>query len=164
MANRIRAHSAQITELQKTLERAVGTQNTQSRRRVLTRNRRLLMAGLQKYPDLANEIFLPFPKVDVQRCTMCGDCAKACTVRALELDKTGRVLVEPAYCVNCGGCAAACTEGAISMVVHNAEDLVVPDEKAEERARQRAREAKVKEQGKETLAKGLDLLESLADD
>lgn len=164
VANRIRAHSAQITELQKSLERAVGSQNTQSRRRVLTRNRRLLMAGLQKYPDLADEIILPFPQVDAQKCTMCGDCAKACTVRALEVDKTGRVLIEPAYCVNCGACAVACPEGAITMASSNAEDLVVPDEKAEERARKRAREAKVKEQGKKTLAKGLDLLESLADD
>lgn len=163
VANRIRNHSAQITELQKTLERAVGSQNTQSRRRTLTRNRRLLMAGLQKYPDLAEEILLPFPQVDAQRCTMCGDCAKACTVRALEIDKTGRVLVEPAYCVNCGACAVACPEDAIAMMIANAEDLVIPDEKAEERAAARKRQARLREEGKKTLDKGLDLLESLAD-
>lgn len=164
VANKVRAHSNQITELQKTLERAVGSQSSQSRRRMLTRKRRLLMAGLQKYPDLAEELMLPFPQVDVQICTMCGDCAKACTVHAMELDSTGRVLVEPTYCVNCGACAVACPEGAIAMVVQNAEELVVPDEKAKERERQRKRSQRLREQGKQTLEKGLDLIEGLADD
>jgi MinD superfamily P-loop ATPase len=107
---------------------------------------------------------LPFPQVDVQTCTMCGDCAKACTVHAMELDSTGRVLVEPTYCVNCGACAVACSEGAIAMVTQNAEELVVPDEKAKERERQRRRSKKLREQGKQTLEKGLDLIEGLADD
>lgn len=164
VANRLRDHSKQISELQKTLERAVGSNSAQSRRRILTRKRRLLMAGLQKYPDLASEMFFEFPEVDVSTCTMCGDCAKACTVHALELDKSGRVLLEPTYCVNCGACATVCAEGAISMAKHDAADLVVPDEKAEERARQRARSAKLKEQGKKTLDKGLDLIESMADE
>jgi ferredoxin len=122
------------------------------------------MAGLQKYPDLAEELMLPFPQVDVQTCTMCGDCAKACTVHAMELDSTGRVLIEPTYCVNCGACAVACPEGAISMVAQNAEELVVPDEKAKERERQRKRSQKLREQGKQTLERGLDLIEGLADD
>lgn len=164
VANRLREHSKQITQLQKTLENAVGSQNSQSRRRILTRKRRLVMAGLQKYPDLADEMFLEFPEVDVAHCTMCGDCAKACTVHALELDKAGRVLIEPTYCVNCGACAAVCPEGAISMRSRDASELVVPDEKAAERERQRARTAKLKAEGKKTLDKGLDLLESLADD
>lgn len=164
VANRLRNHSKQITELQKTLERAVGAQSAQSRRRILTRKRRLLMAGLQKYPDLADEMFLEFPQVDVALCTMCGDCAKACTVHALELDKTGRVLLEPSYCVNCGACVAVCAEGALLMSRHDATDLVVPDEKAEERERQRRRSAKLKAEGKKTLERGLGLIEDLAKD
>jgi len=164
VANKVRAHSNQITELQKTLERAVGSQSSQSKRRMLTRKRRLVMAGLQKYPDLAEDMLLPFPQVDVQRCTMCGDCARACTVHALELDATGRVLLEPTYCVNCGACAVACPESAIVMVTQNAEELVVPDEKAKERERQRARTQKLRKTGKKTLERGLDLIEGLADD
>ena len=42
--------------------------------------------------------------------------------------------------------------------------LVVPDPKAEERKRQRERAARLKEEGKKRLEKGLDLLEGLAED
>lgn len=164
VAKRLQDHSKQITQLQKTLEGAVGSQSSQSRRRMLTRKRRLVMAGLQKYPDLADELMLDVPQVDVDLCTMCGDCAKACTVRALEMSADGRPIVEPCYCVNCGACAAVCPEGAITMVARNAEELVIPDEKAEERERQRRRAARVKQRGKQTLERGLDLLQSLADE
>ena len=164
VANRLSAHSQQITNLQKNLEKAVGSQNAQSRQRMLTRKRRLTMAALQKYPDLAEEMFLEFPQVDTMLCTMCGDCAKVCTVHALEIDKSGRVEVEQPYCVNCGACVVVCPEGAISMQRTDASELVLPDEEAEKRARQRKRTAKLKEQGKQTLTQGLDLLESLAED
>lgn len=164
VARRLQEHSKRITEVQKTLERAVGTQSTQTRRRMLTRRRRLLMAGLQKYPDLADELILEFPQVDYEHCTMCGDCAKACTVRALEMDKSGRVLFEPSYCVNCGACVVVCPDDAIHMMRTDAAELVLPDPKAEERARQRKRAAKLREQGKQTLDKGLNLIESLAEE
>lgn len=161
VARRLQEHSKQITEMQKALESSVGSTAGQVRRRVLTRKRRLVMTGLQKYPDLADEMLLAFPQVDVDRCTMCGDCATACTVHALELDKQGRVIVEQSYCVNCGACARVCPEGAISMHEEPAVELVVPDPKAKERERQRKRAAKLRQQGKETLQKGLDLLEGL---
>ncbi|MDO4798738.1 MAG: 4Fe-4S binding protein [Coriobacteriales bacterium] len=164
VANRLQEHSKQITQMQKTLEAAVGTSNGQVRRRVLTRKRRLVMNGLQKYPDLADEMLLAFPQVDVDACTMCGDCTKACTIHALEQDAKGRVLVEPSYCVNCGACAIVCPEGAITMREEPAVELVVPDPKAEERKRQRERVAKLKTQGKQTLEKGLGLIEDLAND
>ena len=164
VANRVKMHSEQITKLQKSLEQAVGTQNTQRRRRMLTRKRKLLMAGIQKYPDLADEILLAFPQVDVDRCTSCADCTKACTLHALEVDAGGKVHVEPAYCTGCGACVVGCPEGAISLHERTIEDLVVPDERAEERERQRAQSRRLKEQGKKTLEKGLDALERLADD
>lgn len=164
VANRLQEHSKQITQMQRSLEKAVGSQTAQSRMRMLTRRRRLLLAGLQKYPDLAPELCLSFPEVDVDLCTMCGDCAKACTVHALEVDKNGRVLIETPYCVNCGACAAVCPESAITMRTRSTEDLVIPDEKAEERERQRARTAKLKKQGEKTLKAGLNALEQLADD
>jgi ferredoxin len=164
VANRLSAHSKQITELQKKLEQAAGTQNAQSRHRMLTRKRRLVLAALQKYPDLADEMHLEFPHIDASLCTMCDACSKACTIHALEMDKSGRVTVEQPYCVNCGACAAVCPEGAIHMQRADVSELVLPDEEAEKRERQRRRTAKLKEQGKETLNKGLDLLEGLAED
>jgi hypothetical protein len=50
------------------------------------------------------------------------------------------------------------------MAMQNAEELVVPDEKAKERERQRKRSQKLRKQGKQTLERGLDLIEGLADD
>ena len=164
VANRMREHSNQINELQRTLERASGAQNAQKRHRMLTRKRRLVMAGLQKYPDLADEMFFAFPEVDFDACTMCEDCVKVCTLHALEMDKSGRVLVEPSYCTNCGACAIVCPEGAISMNRRDAQELVVPDPKAEERQRQRRRAQKIREEGKKKLDKGLSIIEGLAED
>lgn len=164
VANRMRAHTAQINELQRTLERAAGAENAQKRRRILTRKRRLLMAGLQKYPDLADEMIFRFPEVDFSLCTACGECVKSCTLHALEMDESGRVLVEPTYCVHCGACARVCESHAISMCERNAQDLVVPDPKAAERERQRRRAKKLKNEGKKTLERGLDLIEGLAKD
>ncbi len=164
VAKRLQAHTKQINDLQRSLDNAVGTQSTQSRRRMLTRKRRLLLAGLQRYPDLAEEMHLPFPSLNADICTMCGDCAKACTVHALELDSNGRVHVERAYCVCCGSCAQACPEGAIQMREDTCEELVVPDPEAEKKARQKARAAKARKESKKTLDKGLDILEKLADD
>ena len=165
VAARLQEHSKQITDLQKTLDAAVGSNTASKRRRLLTRRRKLVMAGLQKYPDLAEEMYLPFPEVDVDRCSMCGDCTKVCTVHALEMDADGRVVLEPSYCVNCGVCERVCTEGAIRMVKTDAEELVVIDEKqVEEREKQRKRSKSVREKGKETLTKGLNYIESLADE
>lgn len=160
VAKRLQNHSLQITELQEKLEEATGKKTAQNKYRMLTRKRRLVMAALQKYPDLAEEMFLEFPVVDSSACTMCGECTKACTVSALEMDASGRVSVEPSYCVNCGACAVLCPEGAITMRAQSVEDLVVPDPKAEERKRK----AQMKDEGKKTIKRGLDLLESLDDE
>ena len=122
------------------------------------------MAGLQKYPDLADEMFFLFPEVDFEACTMCEDCVKVCTVHALEMDKSGRILVESSYCTNCGACAVVCPEDAIVMRKRDAQELVVPDPKAEERKRQRARAQKLREEGKKQLDKGLSLIEGLTED
>ncbi len=164
VAKRLQDHSKQITELQQTLEKAVGTQGSRTKRRLLTRKRRLLMAGLQKFPDLADELLLAFPQVDSGRCTMCEDCVKACKVHALELSPEGFVHLEPSYCVNCGACEAVCPEGAISMVEHATQELVVPDKHAEEKALQRAKIERTKKKGKDALERGLSMLEGLADD
>ena len=164
IAKRLQNHSLQITELQEKLEEATGKKTAQNKYRMLTRKRRLVMAALQKYPDLAEEMSLEFPVVDSSACTMCGDCTKACTVSALEMDASGRVTVELPYCVNCGACAVVCPEGAITMRAQSVEDLVVPDPKAEERQRQRRRAQKIREEGKKKLDKGLSIIEGLAED
>ncbi|WP_072499980.1 4Fe-4S binding protein [Olsenella phocaeensis] len=168
VAQRIQDHSRKITSMQRELERMVGDKTTANRRRVLTQKRKTLLTTLQGRPRLARPIVLDVPSCDPSRCTMCGDCVKACPVHACDLDAGGRFSVEAAYCLNCGACAKVCPEGALTMVAGDPQQLVVRDEEAERRARaaakQREQVQKAKEEGKRQLKRGLDILERLADD
>lgn len=168
VAQRIQQHTKQLTELQRTLEKAVGAQTSQNRRHILTQRRKLVMAALQKYPDLAEGFKLEIPACDSSRCTKCGDCVKVCPVHANDLDREGHFSVEPAFCVNCGACAVACPEDALAMVPCDPQELVIPDEDAERRRRMaaesRARAEELKEKGKLLLDKGMDALENLDED
>ena len=165
VAQRLQQHTKQITELQRTLEKAVGAQTSQNRRHILTQRRKLVMAALQKYPDLAEGFKLQIPACDSSKCTKCGECVKVCPLHANDLDREGHFSVEAAYCVNCGACAVACPEGALSMVDCDPNELVVPDEDAERRRReaeaQRQKAKELKEKGKKLLDKSMDALESL---
>jgi heterodisulfide reductase subunit A len=56
-------------------------------------------------------------RVDKNKCTSCGICAKVCPYNAITVDKvakTGAVVVEAA-CAGCGTCAAECPFDAIEM-------------------------------------------------
>lgn len=167
VAQRMQQHSQQITNLQRALEKAAGTQNSQNRRHILTQKRKLVMTALQKYPDLAADMTVSTPVWDATKCTMCGDCVKACSLHADDLDAEGHFSVEPAYCVGCGACVVACHERALTMQEHDAADLVVPDEDAIRRQREKEEQKKrveeFKDKGKKALDKGLDALEKLDD-
>lgn len=168
VANKIKRHSNQIYEMQRSLERTVGEKTQANRRRILTQNRKATLTALQAHPRLARRLDLKVPACDASLCTMCGDCLKACPQHACDLDAQGRFSVEPAYCVNCGACAVACEEGALTMVSCDPAALVVVDEEAERKkravARQHAKIAEAKERGKKQLNKVLDGLERLADE
>lgn len=168
IAEKVRRHSQQMTELQNSLERAVGAKTTEKRRRILTQNRKLMLTTIQKDNSLADGFDLKIPKCDPELCTACGDCVTTCTLHACDLDGHGHFSVEPAYCVNCGACAKACPEGALSMVDCDKKELVVRDEEVERRkraaAKQRARIEKTKAEGKKQLNRVLDGLERLADE
>ncbi|MFC1963653.1 4Fe-4S binding protein, partial [Chloroflexota bacterium] len=56
-------------------------------------------------------------RVDLEKCTSCGVCARACPFNAVEVDvkaKTGARIITAA-CAGCGTCAAECRFGAISI-------------------------------------------------
>lgn len=57
------------------------------------------------------------PKVDQDRCTGCGLCAKFCAYGALAVVRR-QVLFFDDLCHACGGCARVCPEGAITEVPH----------------------------------------------
>lgn len=166
VTQRLQAHSKQITALERTLAQATGT-TTQKRRRILTQGRQLMLSALQAHPKLAQNIEVSTPSCDFSQCTMCGDCVRVCPTYACDLVGAGRFALEPTYCVGCGLCAEVCPDHALTMVTHDASDLVVPDPEAEKKAAEAAKahaEAeKAKAQAKKTISAALDRVEKLAD-
>jgi len=70
------------------------------------------------HPDLREHrpVTVPLPRIDPDRCTLCGDCAQACEFNALAVTRQ-RVLVFAELCHGCGVCAYVCPEkGAITEV------------------------------------------------
>ncbi len=167
VSQRLKEHTSRITALERTLSQATGT-TSQKRRRILTQGRQLMLSTLQAHPKLAKNIRVSTPECDFSKCTMCGDCVRACPLYACDLVGAGRFTVEATYCVGCGLCAEVCPEHALHLVEHDASDLVVPDAEAEKRAveaaRARADAAKAKAEAKKKLDAVLDRVEKLADE
>ena len=165
ITQRLQEHSRQINALQSSLEKACGSSTTQRRKRVLTQKRQLVMGALQKHPTLASNFSTSVPVCDSSRCSMCGDCVKACPTRAIDLDRRGHIGVEEAYCIGCGACVRACEPRALSMDDGDPQALVMPDtdaEKAkEELKKQREEVARLKKKGRRQLERGLDLLDDI---
>lgn len=164
VAQRIQNHTKRVNELARQLEQAVGVQNSQHHRRMLTQRRELVMAALQKWPEPAKQMKSELPSCDMSKCTMCGDCTEACVLHAIELDRDGKIAIEPAYCVGCGVCARVCKEGALEMHPTDGSALVVPDPHAEEIERERAEVRKLKQQGKKVIDSSLKALGETFDD
>ena len=164
VAQRLKDHSQKISALEKTLKNACGT-TTQKRRRILTQGRQLMLSTLQSYPELAENIQVKTPECDFSKCTLCGECVKICPTHATDLVGAGRFAVEPTYCIGCGLCAEACEDHALTMVEHDASDLVVPDPEAEKKAAEAAKARiemeKTKAEAKKKLNKMLDSMEKL---
>ncbi len=165
VAKKLSDHTQRLNRLQKELENAVGAKTSSSRMRTLTQGRKLMMGALQHNEDLAEYVKLEVPVWDSTLCTACGDCAKACSVHALDLSKAGVVTIQNPYCVNCGACVTVCEEGALAMEPMDASELVIPDKVAEEVARKKAeakaRAAEYMEKGKKQLNRAADALEKL---
>ena len=58
---------------------------------------------------------IPVPRIDLESCTLCGDCAALCRFNALAV-LGDRVLVFDELCHGCGGCLLVCPEGAVTEV------------------------------------------------
>ena len=58
-------------------------------------------------------VILPFPQIDVEKCTGCGKCVAFCEYNALAMVKE-KVIVFGELCHSCGGCSLVCPEDAIS--------------------------------------------------
>jgi MinD superfamily P-loop ATPase len=63
--------------------------------------------------EFSEPVYAPVPKIDQDRCTLCGACADICRYKAIAvLPET--ILTFPELCHGCGGCMAICPEGAIT--------------------------------------------------
>ncbi len=57
----------------------------------------------------------PIPRVDAEKCTLCGECGEICQYSAI-VHVGERVLVYPELCHGCGGCSLVCPADAITEV------------------------------------------------
>jgi len=55
----------------------------------------------------------PVPKVDEDKCNLCGKCGDICQFKAISV-MGSVILTFPELCHSCGGCLEVCPEGAIS--------------------------------------------------
>jgi MinD superfamily P-loop ATPase len=67
--------------------------------------------------DHYEEVGIPIPQVDHDRCTYCGRCAEVCVWHAIAVVGQ-KVLVFPELCHGCGSCTLNCPEGAIHEVLN----------------------------------------------
>jgi MinD superfamily P-loop ATPase len=61
------------------------------------------------------DVTMLVPEINLERCTFCGACGKACRFSAIAVLPKD-VLTFPKLCHSCGGCVLACPEGAIHEV------------------------------------------------
>jgi MinD superfamily P-loop ATPase len=76
-------------------------------------------AALFLKPTLTHreEVGIPIPVVDFDKCTYCGRCAEVCVWHAIAVVGQ-RVLIFPELCHGCGSCTLVCPEGAIYEVLN----------------------------------------------
>lgn len=62
--------------------------------------------------NASEEVTIPVPEVNEEKCTYCGKCTEVCAFNAIAVLKEN-TLVFPELCHGCGGCTYFCPEGAI---------------------------------------------------
>lgn len=68
-------------------------------------------------PEITNvhPVMVKVPEIIKDKCTGCGECAKACQFNSMAVVKNN-VLIFPELCHHCGACVLACPEDAITEV------------------------------------------------
>ena len=63
--------------------------------------------------DKVEEVYIPVPKIDKNKCTFCGKCSEFCQYNAIAVVPDD-ILFFPELCHGCGGCTLICPEDAIT--------------------------------------------------
>lgn len=53
-------------------------------------------------------------KIDIEKCTGCGDCVEVCPLEAISLND-GKAVIDEDTCTECGLCVDECPNDAISL-------------------------------------------------
>ncbi len=164
-AEKISAHTKQINELQKSLDRLCGAKGAQEKKRVVTNTRQLLLVALANHPETAENILLDQPAAS-EACDGCGACEDICPTVAIDI-VDGRAHVLSTHCVACALCVDVCPNDAMDFVEITGEQLIVDDpeaqKKIEEKEREERQREEAREKGKELGKKALDFLEKQDD-
>ena len=67
---------------------------------------------------LSQNVSVPVPVVNRERCSGCGDCADICQFNAI-VTQGEYAMVFPELCHSCGGCVYVCPERAITEEMHS---------------------------------------------
>lgn len=80
---------------------------------VLPRTLKEISASLQEQAEILTALGNIRPRVNEDRCALCGDCADNCPAGAITLDPYP--VVDAAKCISCFCCAELCMEGAMEV-------------------------------------------------
>jgi MinD superfamily P-loop ATPase len=63
--------------------------------------------------EKVEDVYIPVPKIDKNKCTFCGKCSEFCQFNAIAVVPDD-ILFFPELCHGCGGCTLVCPEEAIT--------------------------------------------------
>jgi len=63
------------------------------------------------------------PRINVDKCNLCGHCVDACPSGALQLEES-TVKIVPVACIGCGACVTACPQNAVDLANFTEEQFI----------------------------------------